>query len=180
MALSTNFKDSVLKNTSGKRQYKMTNNSNNTVSFEDVTEYSQEGSSYGAKEINEERKKINDLDAGKLPAYYYQSTYSSPYTYAFRLPASAKNYGSCGVLVCINSTMVLVAVSPSNATSSQTEVSFNTLLGNGPTSVRMVRDSDDRTRIIMIFSSTRGVNMTVVPFRSGLTIEGFYTVEQSN
>ena len=61
MALSTDFKDSVLKNTSGKKQYKMTNNSNNTVSFDDVTEYSQEGSAYGAKEINEEREAINSV-----------------------------------------------------------------------------------------------------------------------
>lgn len=180
MALSTDFKDSVMKNTTGKRKYKMTNNSDGTVYLEDVTEYSQEGSSYGAKEINEERQKINELDSGKLPAYYYRSTYSSPYTYAFRFPASAKSYGSCVVLVVINSTAVLVDVRPGNATTSQTEISFTTLIGNGPTSVRMVRDSDDRTRIIMIFSSSRGVNMTVVPFRSGLTIEGFYTVEQSN
>lgn len=61
MALRTDFKDSVLKNTSGKRQYKMTNNSNNTVSFTDVTEYSQEGSPYGAKEVNEEREAINSV-----------------------------------------------------------------------------------------------------------------------
>lgn len=180
MALSTNFKDSVLKDTTGKRKYKMTTDSNGYVSFEDVTEYSQEGSSYGAKEINEERKEINSLADGKLPVYYYRSTYSSPYTYAFRFPASAKSYGACVVLVAINSTMVLVDVRPQNATTSQTEISFTTLIGTGPTSVRMVRDSDDRTRIIMIFSSSRGVNMTVVPFRSGLTIEGFYTVEQSS
>lgn len=180
MALRTDFKDSIPKNTTENKKYKMTNNSDNTVSLIDVTEYSQEGSSYGAKEINEERKKINDLDDGKLPVYYYRSTYSSPYTYAFRFPASAKSYGACVVLVAINSTMVLVDVRPQNATTSQTEISFTTLIGTGPTSVRMVRDSDDRTRIIMIFSSSRGVNMTVVPFRSGLTIEGFYTVEQSN
>lgn len=61
MALRTDFKDSVLKNTSGKRQYKMTNNSNNIVSFTDVTDYSQEGSPYGAKEVNEEREAINSV-----------------------------------------------------------------------------------------------------------------------
>lgn len=61
MALRTDFKDSVLKDTTGKKKYKMTNNSDNTVSFTDVTEYSQEGSPYGAKEVNEEREVINSV-----------------------------------------------------------------------------------------------------------------------
>lgn len=61
MALRTDFKDSVLKDTTGNKKYKMTNNSDNTVSFTDVTEYSQEGSPYGAKEVNEERKAINSV-----------------------------------------------------------------------------------------------------------------------
>lgn len=61
MALRTDFKDSVLKDTTGNKKYKMTNNSDNTVSFTDVTEYSQEGSPYGAKEVNEERKTINSV-----------------------------------------------------------------------------------------------------------------------
>lgn len=61
MELRTDFKDSVLKDTTGNKKYKMTNNSDNTVSFTDVTEYSQEGSPYGAKEVNEERKAINSV-----------------------------------------------------------------------------------------------------------------------
>mgnify|MGYP001120700490 FL=1 len=61
MALRTDFKDSVLKNTTEKKKYKMTNNSDNTVSFTDVTEYAQEGSPYGAKEVNEEREAINSV-----------------------------------------------------------------------------------------------------------------------
>ena len=65
MALRTDFKDSVLKNTTENKKYKMTNNSDNTVSFTDVTEYSQEGSSYGAKEINEEREAINSIISPK-------------------------------------------------------------------------------------------------------------------
>lgn len=65
MALRTDFKDSVLKNTTENKKYKMTNNSDNTVSFTDVTEYSQEGSSYGAKEINEEREAINSIISTK-------------------------------------------------------------------------------------------------------------------
>lgn len=61
MALRIDFKDSVLKDTTGNKKYKMTNNSDNTVSFTDVTEYSQEGSPYGAKEVNEERETINSV-----------------------------------------------------------------------------------------------------------------------
>lgn len=61
MALRSDFKDSVLKDTTGNKKYKMTNNSDNTVSFTDVTEYSQEGSPYGAKEVNEEREAINSV-----------------------------------------------------------------------------------------------------------------------
>ena len=61
MALRTDFKDSVPKNTTEKKKYKMTNNSDNTVSFTDVTEYAQEGSPYGAKEVNEEREAINSV-----------------------------------------------------------------------------------------------------------------------
>lgn len=61
MALRTDFKDSVLKDTTGNKKYKMTNNSDNTVSFTDVTEYSQEGSPYGAEEVNEERGVINSV-----------------------------------------------------------------------------------------------------------------------
>lgn len=61
MALKTDFKDSILKNTTENKKYKMTNNSDNTVSFTDVTEYSQEGSPYGAKEVNEEREAINSV-----------------------------------------------------------------------------------------------------------------------
>ena len=61
MALRTDFKDSVLRNTTESKKHRMTNNSDNTVSFVDVTEYSQEGSPYGAKEINEEREAINSV-----------------------------------------------------------------------------------------------------------------------
>lgn len=68
MALRTDFKDSVLKDTTGNKKYKMTNNSDNTVSFTDVTEYSQEGSNYGAKEVNEEREAINSVIVPKTKA----------------------------------------------------------------------------------------------------------------
>ena len=68
MALRSDFKDSVLKDTTGNKKYKMITNSDNTVSFVDVTEYSQEGSNYGAKEVNEEREAINSVIVPKTTA----------------------------------------------------------------------------------------------------------------
>ena len=59
MALSTDFKDDVLASSNSKRKYNMIHNPDGTVSFEDVTVYSQEGSDFGAKEVNEERAEIN-------------------------------------------------------------------------------------------------------------------------
>lgn len=59
MALSTDFKDDVLASSNSKRKYNMIHNPDGTVSFEDVTVYSQEGSDFGAKEVNEEREEIN-------------------------------------------------------------------------------------------------------------------------
>lgn len=61
--LSTDFKDDILADTSGSRKYQMVNNEDGTVSFIDVTEYAQVGSTFGAKEVNEIRKAINDLIA---------------------------------------------------------------------------------------------------------------------
>lgn len=59
MTLSTNFQDDVLASSNSKRKYNMIHNPDGTVSFEDVTVYSQEGSDFGAKEVNEEREEIN-------------------------------------------------------------------------------------------------------------------------
>lgn len=60
--LSTNFQDDVLASSNSKRKYRMINNSDGTVSFEDATVYSQKGSEFGAKEVNEEREAINQLN----------------------------------------------------------------------------------------------------------------------
>lgn len=64
MALSTNFKDDILnESVNEKRKYQMTYNDDGTVSFTDVTSYSQTGSEYGAAEVNEERQAINELNS---------------------------------------------------------------------------------------------------------------------
>lgn len=60
MALRTNYKDDVF---TGKRKYRMTTNPDTTVSFDDETEYVQQGDTYGAAQINAQNAITNNLDA---------------------------------------------------------------------------------------------------------------------
>lgn len=62
MSLYENYKDDIL-NTSvnEKRKYRMINNGDGTVSFEDVTSYTQNGDLFGAEDVNAITRKINEL-----------------------------------------------------------------------------------------------------------------------
>ena len=64
--LDTNFKDDILASSNAKRKYQMTYNDDGTVSFQDVTAYSQMGSAFGAKEVNEERAAINKINSDRI------------------------------------------------------------------------------------------------------------------
>lgn len=64
--LSTNFKDDILASSNAKRKYQITYNDDGTISLDDVTQYSQTGSEYGAKEVNEERTAINNIDERRI------------------------------------------------------------------------------------------------------------------
>lgn len=64
--LSTDFKDQILSDVNAQRKYKQTVNEDGTVSLLDMTAYDQQGSSYSAKHINEEREAINNIYANKL------------------------------------------------------------------------------------------------------------------
>lgn len=66
--LPVNFKDDILKeNMNGKRRFNMIQNSDGTVSFDDVTDYTQVGSTFGAAQINATNKAVNDAaDASKI------------------------------------------------------------------------------------------------------------------
>lgn len=66
--LPVNFKDDILKeNMNGKRRFNMIQNSDGTVSFEDVTEYTQVGSTFGAAQINATNTAVNNAaDASKI------------------------------------------------------------------------------------------------------------------
>jgi hypothetical protein len=58
--LPTNFQDDVLNEINPKRKYKMIMNDDATVSFEDVTEYDQVGSNFGAAQVNETNTAVNE------------------------------------------------------------------------------------------------------------------------
>lgn len=64
--LSLDFKDEILSSANTQRKYRQTINTDGTVSLEDLTAYAQKGTVYGAKEIIEERKALNDIHANKL------------------------------------------------------------------------------------------------------------------
>ena len=55
MSLKTDYKDAMFQ---GSRKYQMIQNDDGTVSFEDVTEYTQTGDSFGAKDINETNTEV--------------------------------------------------------------------------------------------------------------------------
>lgn len=53
-ALKTNFKNDILSESmNGKRRYKETQNSDGSISLDDVSSYDQVGSDFGAAELNE-------------------------------------------------------------------------------------------------------------------------------
>lgn len=56
--LKTDYKDDVY---SGERKYQETQNADGTVSFNDVTEYTQEGDVYGSEDVNATNKAVNEL-----------------------------------------------------------------------------------------------------------------------
>jgi hypothetical protein len=66
--LSTNYIDDILhESAGGKRKYRMNYNEDGTVSFDDVTVYEQEGSDYGAGDINRTNEAVNQsFDKNKL------------------------------------------------------------------------------------------------------------------
>lgn len=64
MALKENYKDDILDTSQNvKRKYQMENNGDGTVSFTDVTEYTQQGDNFGSGDINATNSKVNTLDA---------------------------------------------------------------------------------------------------------------------
>lgn len=65
MSLRTDYKDDVF---TGNRKYRMIDNGDGTVSFEDATTYEQEGDTYGAAQINAQNTILNGLDGSVYKA----------------------------------------------------------------------------------------------------------------
>ena len=62
--LKTNYKDDVLNTeVNERRKYQMIQNDDGTVSFVDVTDYSQVGDSFGALDINATNEKCNEINS---------------------------------------------------------------------------------------------------------------------
>lgn len=61
--LPTNYADAVW---TGNRKYTMEENQDNSVSFTDVTEYSVEGSFFGAGDINRTNTQINGMSGARV------------------------------------------------------------------------------------------------------------------
>lgn len=69
MALPTNYTDATW---TGNRKYKMTTNSDGTVSFEDVTSYTnKENSFFGAADANAMNAAVNELNTNLTGNYVY-------------------------------------------------------------------------------------------------------------
>lgn len=61
--LPTDFKDDILaESMSGKRRYRIIQNTDGTVSLDDVTDYEQVGSTFGAKQVNDMSSAVNSIE----------------------------------------------------------------------------------------------------------------------
>lgn len=79
--LKTNYVDDVLDTTKNQlRKYQQIKNDDGTVSFVDVTEYTQVGTSFGAKDINDTNAAINDVNGNLTKTNETVSSYFKTYT----------------------------------------------------------------------------------------------------
>lgn len=72
--LRTDYKDDVLDTSvNTQRKYQMVTNEDGTVSFTDVTEYSQVGDTFGAADVNAMIEAVVELNS-KLPTFTLSGT----------------------------------------------------------------------------------------------------------
>lgn len=83
MSLKTDYKDAMY----AKRKFRMENNSDGTVSLSDATSYTQEGTPFGANDVNAITKSVNALyqeTIVTIPANAWSS--SAPYSQKVSVP----------------------------------------------------------------------------------------------
>lgn len=108
MALPVNFKDDVLASSmDGKRRYNMITNSDGTVSFEDVTTYSQEGSNFGSAQINNTNGAINTINNNVLDTIEEISANTSGGKFAGALALKNVNNSIANVFKGIDTTKIV-------------------------------------------------------------------------
>lgn len=66
MSLKTDYRDDKF---SGRRKYSVINNTDGTISLDDVTTYQQQGDVFSAYDINTTNKAINDIDADNQESF---------------------------------------------------------------------------------------------------------------
>lgn len=64
--LPTDYVDDILSSSNTRRKYQQTDNPDGTKSFTDATEYDQEGTDFGAVDVNRTNKAINDLYKNRI------------------------------------------------------------------------------------------------------------------
>lgn len=75
MALKENYLDDILDTSvNSQRKYKMITNSDGTISFEDMTEYLQNGDSFGSADVNAITKVVNELIEKGITVGYNEET----------------------------------------------------------------------------------------------------------
>ena len=78
--LKTNYVDDVLDaSVNEKRKYNMIQNADGTVSFVDVTTYTQNGDSFGAKDINDTNAAVNELNSNLSDSGWVEATKDKVY-----------------------------------------------------------------------------------------------------
>lgn len=131
--LKTNYVDDVLDTTKNQlRKYQQIQNDDGTVSFVDVTEYTQVGTSFGAKDINDTNAAINDVN-GKLSLYTYgdkvygsSSTAISPVSWAAQWISIIVPDGySFFTAICCSNNDVVCGVSAANYDNDNSRVLVN-------------------------------------------------------
>ena len=132
--LKTDYKDDILDTSQNtKRKYQMIDNGDGTVSFEDVTEYLQQGDSFGADDINDTNEEVNIINDKLDHAVYdlnldnsamiVNNTTSFPYTYVPTTDGMLicqRIVGTTSMATAITINSVTVAVSSSSNSYSMT------------------------------------------------------------
>lgn len=146
--LKTNYKDDVLDTSKNeKRKFRMIQNDDGTVSFDDATEYTQQGDAFGAADINATNAKINEQNRSLGKVLATSGIYELNHTYG------------CGYYK--NGNIVTVTVSFGNKTIPQSGITIGTLPASYRPSINVyARNSFDNQNGELFISSNGMVHLS--------------------